>query len=147
MLIHRFDTNCGHDNRCAGLALGADGTEQIGRLKAAILWCPWPCATSPPDPCQRTLLTNTGLVAEPDLHRLARRLWRQCRGYESRKLRLKDACASGSLLGCCGRTESRRNDSLCSSLLIPVAQTIDRFSPAHSAGRSRCSSRKKRSPN
>src|SRR4051794_5273188 len=92
MLIHRFDTNCGHDNRCAGVALGADGTEQIGRLKAAILWCPWPCATSPPDPCQRTLLTNTGFVAEPDLHRLARRLWRQCRGYESRKLRLKDAC-------------------------------------------------------
>src|SRR3954462_2291824 len=122
MLIHRFDTNCGHDNRCAGLALGADGTEQIGRLKAAILWCPWPCATSPPDPCQRTLLTNTGLVAEPDLHRLARRLWRQCRGYESRKLRLKDACASGSLLGCCGRTESRRNDSLCSSLLTRLSQ-------------------------
>src|SRR4051812_32869926 len=61
MLIHRFATNCGHDNRCAGLALGADGTEQIGRLKAAIPWCPWPCATSPPDPVSAYLADQHGL--------------------------------------------------------------------------------------
>src|SRR3954468_2243070 len=40
-----------------------------------------------------------------------------------------------------------REAEICDFVIIPVAQTVDHFSPAHSAGRSRCSSRKKRSPN
>src|SRR3954462_4232158 len=118
MLIHGFNADGGHDDGRAGLALRTDGAKHIRRLKAAIAGCTWTRAAPGPDPCQRALLAHPGFIATPDLHRLTGRLRRQRRGYESRKLSLKDACASGSLFGCCGRTESRRNDSLRSNLPI-----------------------------
>src|SRR6201995_4749474 len=116
MFVHRFDVDLGHNNRRTSAAFRADRTEQIGGFETTIARRAWARAPLRPDPRQSALLATPRLVAKPDLHRLARRLsWQRC-SHESRKCCLKDACAAASLCGCWGRTESRRNDSLCSSL-------------------------------
>jgi hypothetical protein len=73
-------------------------------------------ATFGPHPSDGSLLTDASFIGEPYFHRSASRLRGQRGGYEISKPTLKTACASGSLSGCCGRTEIRRNDNLRNSL-------------------------------
>ncbi len=65
---------------------------------------------------QRALPADARFIHEPDLDGLALGGRRQAGGYKTGKPALKTACASGSLFGCCGRTDKRRNASLRSSL-------------------------------
>ena len=80
--------------------ISPDPTLISGRGRTAPALCP--------DPRQRALLPNPCLVLHPNLDRLALRVLRQRRGYVSGEVFLKTSCATGSVLGLKGRTESRR---------------------------------------
>src|SRR5215469_121701 len=116
VLVHRLDIHLRHDDRRAGLALWADGAEQVDPFVAAIAQHTRAAATFRPDTGYRSLLPDACLISEPDLDRFACRLRRQSSCYKSRKLELKTACSSGLLCRCCGRTDMCRNDNLCNSL-------------------------------
>ena len=53
-------------------------------------------ATLSPDPGQRALLPDPGLVLPPHFQRFAAGVLRQGRFYEGGEVALKDACAAGS---------------------------------------------------
>ena len=84
------------------------------------MWDPHAWTFEGPACCARDgpLLTDTCFVGEPQFNRFARCFSGQRGGYEIGKPALKTTCSSGSLCGCCGRTERRRNDSLRNSLPI-----------------------------
>ena len=138
VLVHCLDVDLRHDDRGADAALRADRAEQVGRFKAAVARGAGTRATLRPDTGQRALLANTvdrrwrSTVGEPDLHRPAERFRRHGGGHEIARAALKTVCSSGLLKGCCGRTDSRRNDSLRSSLPT-VARAARRQTPAQSA--------------
>ena len=69
-----------------------------------------------PDRAQRALLTDTGLVLEPDLERFADCVRRQARGYDVGEVFLNASCASRSRLGLYGRGCSRVSSSRRNSL-------------------------------
>ena len=55
----------------AHLTLRTDRAEQVGPGVAAVAGRPGPGAAPRPDPGQRALLADAGLILEPDLDRLA----------------------------------------------------------------------------
>jgi hypothetical protein len=57
------------------------------------------CANRRPDIGQRALLTDPGLILEPDLNRLAGGPGGQAVGYQAGEVFLNAACASASFLG------------------------------------------------
>ena len=106
--VHRRGVCDGHDAARGRAALGADRAEDVGPLVAGVARRPRARAALRPDPGEGALLADAGLVLEPDLERLAARsLWDR-RGYRLGEAFLKASCASGSVFGCRGRTESRR---------------------------------------
>jgi hypothetical protein len=111
-----LDVHLWHDYRRTGAAFWADRPKQIRPPITPI--APGARARAPfrPHPSDRALLTDPGFIGEPHLHWLARRFRRQCRGHEISKAALKTTCSSGLLCGCCGRTDSRRNASLCNKM-------------------------------
>lgn len=68
MQAHRRGGAAWQDKRCPFPESGTDRTEDIGRGRALILRCGWPGAAPGPAPCDLVLLTNSGLVGEPDLY-------------------------------------------------------------------------------
>src|SRR6185437_442298 len=89
-----------------------------GPLIPAVARRPRTRAALCPDAGDGPLLTDTCFVGEPHFNRFARCFSGQRGGHEIGKPALKTTCSSGSLCGCCGRTERRRNDSLRNSLPI-----------------------------
>jgi hypothetical protein len=78
------------------LALGrTDRPEDVGRLGALIVWSRRPRAAKSPTPSDLILLADPGLVAEPDLYALARRLAARDLRQAGGELFLKAASASG----------------------------------------------------
>ena len=74
MQVHRRDVAEGQD-QTRGLAFGrTDGAEDVGRLGALIMRGRRPRAAPGPTPGDLVLLADPGLVGEPDLYALARRL-------------------------------------------------------------------------
>ena len=71
--VHGLGRGPRQDNSDAEIAIGADGTEQIGRLEPVIPDRPGTAAAGRPAPGQRPLLTHPGLILEPDLDRC--RVW------------------------------------------------------------------------
>ena len=86
----------------------ADGSEQISPLIARIARSAGPCSAPGPDSRQRALRPNPCFILEPDLDGLALSCLRDRSLYSRAEVFLKASCASGSVLGCCGRTESLR---------------------------------------
>src|SRR5205085_10379640 len=64
-------------------------------------------AAARPDPGQRALLADAGLVLEPDLDRLAAGVLGRRRRDQRGEAFLKASCAASSALGCFGRTDRR----------------------------------------
>jgi hypothetical protein len=66
--VHRRGVAFGQDEPDRLALLGTDGAEDIGRLGALIVRRRRPTAASCPAPGDLVLLTDPGLVAEPDLY-------------------------------------------------------------------------------
>ena len=62
------------DERRSKIALGTDGTEQIGPVVALV--APRPATARGPDAGQRALLSDAGFVLPPDFDRLVARVRR-----------------------------------------------------------------------
>jgi hypothetical protein len=108
VVVHRGGIGEGH-NEAGGSAAGrADRPEDVGPLVAGVARRPWSGSASGPDPGERALLADARLVLEPDLERLAAGGLGDRRGYRLGEAFLKASCASGSVFGWRGRTESRR---------------------------------------
>src|ERR671939_583113 len=78
----------------------ADGPEQIRPGVTPVARRTRARAPLGPEPCQPALLTNPRLILEPDLERLAGRVFRQGRAYQGREVFLNASWAAGSLAGC-----------------------------------------------
>ena len=95
MQVHRRGVAEGQDQP-RRLALGrADRTEDIGRLGPLIVRGRRPRAAQRPAPGDLVLLADPGLVGEPDLYPLARRLAARDLRHDGGELFLKTTAASG----------------------------------------------------
>jgi len=65
MPLHGLGVAAGQDEASADAALGTDGTEDIGRLRALILGRSRPAAALRPTPRELGLLADPGFVLPP----------------------------------------------------------------------------------
>ena len=70
-MSHGLGGAAGHDQACADAPGRADRPEDVGRGRALVLRSRGSRSALGPAPGQGVLLADTGLVAEPDLYRLA----------------------------------------------------------------------------
>lgn len=96
---HGFTTDPRHDDRSAHSSVRADRPEQVGGLVAVVADRRRAGTNRRPYIGQCTLLSNTGLVLEPDLDRFSCGLWREDVGYPGSEVFLKASCASASFFG------------------------------------------------
>jgi hypothetical protein len=89
----------------------ADRAEQVGPRVAAVPGRPGPGAAPRPDPGQRALPADPGLVPEPDLDRLAAGVLGERSARQRGEACRKAARAASSASGCFGRTERRAKPS------------------------------------
>jgi hypothetical protein len=69
MQVHRYGVAAWQDE-CGSFAQSlADGAKDVGRSGALIRWRSGPCATSGPTAGDLVLLTDPGLVGEPNFYR------------------------------------------------------------------------------
>ena len=108
MSVHGRGVDEGKDQRRCEPARGADGPEDIGPLIAGIAGCPGSGAASGPDTGEGSLLPDPCFILEPDFEGSAPRGLRDRNLYRLAEVFLNGSCATGSVLGCCGRTESLR---------------------------------------
>src|SRR4051795_6799218 len=74
MQRHRGGVATRQDKTGAGSSCRADGTEDVGRTRPLIVRCRGSSPAPRPSPGDLVLLADPGLVLEPDLYRLARRV-------------------------------------------------------------------------
>src|SRR5713226_3609822 len=97
-------------DKAGGAAPGrADGTEDVGRAGALIVWRRGPCPAPCPSPGDLVLLADPGLVLKPDLYRLAGRVALGDLGKALGEIFLNAASAAASWAWCRGRADSLRN--------------------------------------
>ena len=108
VVVHRAGVGEGHDEARGHATLGTDRAEDVGPLVAGVARRARSRAALRPEPGERALLADPRLVLEPDLERFARRGLGDRGGYRLGEVFLKASCASGSVFGWRGRTESRR---------------------------------------
>ena len=83
---HRLAVDPGRDNGSACSTRRTDRAEEVGRVMTIVANCRRAAATRRPLVRQRALLTDAGLVLEPDFDRLASCSGRQDRSYEGREV-------------------------------------------------------------
>src|SRR4051794_17133887 len=109
----------GQDEGGADGPLRADRAEQVGPGVAAVAGRPGPGAAPRPDPGQRALLADAGLVLKPDLDRLAAGVLGQRLAYQLGEAFLNAAWAASSAFGCLGLTDRRAEPSPGPALPTP----------------------------
>ena len=119
--LHGRGRDVGEDQRDTGVALGADGTEQIGRLVAEVTPATGSMALLEPATTGPAGLANAGLVEEPDLDLFALGPRRRDLGDHRRELFLNACCAFRSACGCIGRVFCQDRPSSCSRRSIPFS--------------------------
>src|SRR5580658_2458913 len=107
VLVHRFGVDRRHYDGGTDGALGTNGTEEVDGVMAVVAHHRRARTDRCPDIGVSSLLTDSGLILEPDLDRLAGGGLRQGLGDQAAKVFLKAACAAGSFLGWNGRGCSR----------------------------------------
>ena len=71
MQVHGLAVGHGQNESGTGIARGTDGAEQIGPVVALVARCARSAAAFGPNPGQRALLADPGLILPPELDRLA----------------------------------------------------------------------------
>jgi hypothetical protein len=74
MFIHGLDADCRHDQRGAGAARRADGTEQVSPGEPPVALDPRTRAALGPDAAQRAVLADASFILKPDFDRPAGKL-------------------------------------------------------------------------
>jgi hypothetical protein len=105
---HGLCIGVGQNQRCRRLAGGADRAENIGPFIALIARCAPARPAFGPHSRQRALLADASFVLKPDFEGFGLGLLGKAFGDELGEVFLKVSWASGSLFGCCGRTDKRR---------------------------------------
>ena len=96
MEVHGLAVSVGQDESGADGTLVADSTEQVGPFISAVARGPGPGADTSPNSGERALLSDAGLVLEPDLDRLVVGVVGQRLGYQGGEVFLKASCAASS---------------------------------------------------
>src|SRR5260370_36958300 len=122
---HRGGVAAWQDQTGARPKRRTDRAEDIGRAGALIVWRRGPRSAPRPSPGDLVLLTDPGLVLEPDLYRLARRVALGDLVEARGEVFLNAARASASWAWCRGRADSlrkprARNSRLSVCLLIVI---------------------------
>ena len=68
MPLHGLGVAAGQDEGRADAALGADGAEDIGRLRALIVRRPWSASPGRPSPGDLVFLTDPRFVLPPEFY-------------------------------------------------------------------------------
>lgn len=105
---HGLCIGVGQNQRRRRLAGGADRAEDIGPFIALVAGRARAGPAFGPDPRQRSLLANASFVLKPDFEGFGFGVLGKAFGHQLREVFLKVSWASGSLFGCCGRTDKRR---------------------------------------
>jgi len=105
---HGIGIGRGQDERRRRAVLRTDRAKDVGPLVTLVTGRTRSRASSGPNPGQRTLLTDTGFVLEPDFDRLAFGMFGKSRRDRRGEVFLNASWASSSACGWRGRTESRR---------------------------------------
>lgn len=105
---HRLGVDGGQDQACRNASCRTDRAEDIRPLITCVARRTGSGAAPGPDAGQGSLLADPGFILEPDFDGFALRSLRDRRRYRRAEVFLNASCASGSVLGCCGRTESLR---------------------------------------
>lgn len=98
--LHRLGLDVGHGKPRPDAAGRADGPEEVGALIALVSWLSRPCPASGPLTHQAILLTDPGLILEPDLDRPVARQASQMRLQGFGEVFLYAAITSGFRPGC-----------------------------------------------
>ena len=107
MEVHGLAVSVRQDESGTDGTLGADSTEQVGPFVSAVARGPGSRADTSPDAGERALLSDAGLVLEPDLDRLVVGVVGQRLGYQGCEVFLKASWAASSACGWRGRTDRR----------------------------------------
>src|SRR3977135_1321734 len=117
MQRHRGGVATRQDKTGAGSSCRADGTEDVGRTRPLIGRCRGASPAPRPSPGDLVLLADPGLVLEPDLYRLARRVALGDLVEALGEVFLNATRASASCAWCRGRADSLRNSRARNSRL------------------------------
>lgn len=98
--LHRLGIGERQSQRRAGAPGGTDGAKQIGRLVALIGGQARPCASPGPNPGLPVLLTDPGLILEPNLYGLVFGGSAQMRGERGGEVFLNISIIRSSCFGC-----------------------------------------------
>ncbi len=103
----RFGVGVRQDESGGCAPCRTDRPEDIGPFVPLIARRARPRSLLRPNPRQRALLTDARFILEPDFQWLATGVLGKDGGDRRGEIFLKAAWVCGSLLGCCGLTESR----------------------------------------
>ena len=104
-----------------GVALRADGAEEVDRGVALVFDSGWAGAALEPAPAVAAGLADPGLVLQPDLDALGLRMSGGCLGNQIAEFFLKSAWARGSALGCTGRVFCQDRSRFFNSFSMPFS--------------------------
>lgn len=96
MRLHGRGVAIGHDEAGAFSFCRTDGAENVSPFRALIVWCAWPGSAPRPSAGYFVLLSDPGLVLEPDLYLRARREPLPDRRQSGGKVFLKSSMTSVS---------------------------------------------------
>ena len=119
--LHDVGPDDRQDQAEGGIALGADGAEEIDRGVALVFDPSWSRTLLKPAPAVAAGLADPGLVLQPDLDALGFGMGRCGRGDQVAKFFLKSAWARGSDFGCTGLVFCQDKSRLCRSFNIPFS--------------------------
>ena len=119
--LHGRGRDVGEDQRDTGVALGADGTEQIGRLVAEVTPATGSMALLEPATADAAGLADPGLVQEPDLETLGVGMRGFDLGDQGRELFLNATWALGSACGWIGLVFCQERSRPCSRSSMPFS--------------------------
>ena len=105
---HGLCIGAGQNQRRRRLAGRADRAEDIGPFIALVAGRARAGPAFGPDARQRSLLTDASFVLKPDFEGFGLGLLGEAFEDKLEEVFLKASWASGSLFGCCGRTDKRR---------------------------------------
>lgn len=103
--VHRLGVGPRNDNGDAGVAIGANGAEQIGGLEAMVAHGSRSGAARRPALGQRSFLADSRFVLEPDFEGTGFGVVLPDGGEDGGEVFLNVSWASGSVLGWIGRGE------------------------------------------
>ena len=119
--LHGAGRNDRQDQAKGGVALGADGAEEVDGGMALVFDAGRAGATLEPTPAIPAGLADPGFILQPDLDALGFGMGRCGLGDQAAKFFLKSAWARGSDFGCAGRVFCQERSRLFNRFSMPFS--------------------------